>query len=85
VFARRASLTDSAVQASLYRDGGRNNAARRAPIDYAHVHDELHKSTATMQLLWAECQEAVGAQGDGLSRFCELYGTWRGRLRPSMR
>ena len=84
------SLTDSEVEASLYRDGGRNKAARRAPIDYAHVHHELHKSTATMQLLWAEYQEAVAARGDGLkpyqySQFCELYGTWRGRLKPSMR
>ena len=37
------SLTDSEVESSLYRDDGRNKAARRAPIDYAHVHHELHK------------------------------------------
>ncbi|HEX4334931.1 MAG TPA: hypothetical protein VH062_03395 [Polyangiaceae bacterium] len=77
-------LTDSEVEASLYRDGGRNKVARRAPVDYAHVHDELHKSTATMQLLWAEYQQTVAARGDGLkpyqySQFCALYGTWRGR------
>jgi transposase len=59
-------------------------------IDYAHVHHELHKSTATLELLWSEYQEGVAARGDGLkpyqySQFCELYGAWRVRLKPSMR
>jgi transposase len=84
------NLTDSEVEALLFRDGGRNEGARRAPIDYAHVHQELHKSTATLHLLWAEYQEAVAARGEGLkpyqySQFCELYGAWRARLKPSMR
>jgi len=83
-------LTDSEVEASLYREADRNQPARRAPIDYAHVHHELHKSTATTQLLWAEYQEAVAARGEGLkpyqySQFCELYAAWRVRLKPSMR
>lgn len=82
--------TDSEVEAALYRDAGRNEGARRAPIDYVYVHYELHKSTATLQLLWSEYQEAVAARDDGLkpyqySQFCELYGAWRVRLRPSMR
>ena len=33
----------------LFRDAGRNQAARRVAIDYAHVHHELHKSTATLE------------------------------------
>jgi transposase len=84
------NMTDSEVEAALFRDGGRNQAARRAAIDYAHVHHELHKSTATLELLWSEYQESVAARGGGLkpyqySQFCELYGAWRVRLKPSMR
>ena len=41
------SMTDSEAEALLFRDCGRNQAARRAAIDYAHVHHELHKSTAS--------------------------------------
>lgn len=82
--------TDSEVEAALYRDDGRNEGARRAVINYAYVHHELHKSTATLQLLWTEYQEAVAARGEGVkpyqySQFCELYAAWRVRLRPSMR
>ena len=36
-------MTDAEVEALLFRDGGRNEAATRAAIDYAHVHDELHR------------------------------------------
>jgi len=46
-------MTDSEVESLLFRDSGRNQAARRAAIDYAHVHHELHKSTATLELLWS--------------------------------
>ncbi len=84
------SMSDSEVEALLYCDAGRNQPARRAAIDYGHVHHELHKSTATLELLWSEYQEGVAARGGGLkpyqySQFCELYGAWRVRLKPSMR
>lgn len=83
-------MTDSEVETALFRDEGRNEGALRASINYAHVHQELHRSTATLQLLWSEYQEAVAARGEGLkpyqySQFCELYSAWRVRLRPSMR
>jgi len=75
-------MTDSEVEALLFRDSGRNQAARRAAIDYAHVHHELHKSTATLEPLWSGYQEGVAARGGDLkpyqySQFCELYGAWR--------
>jgi transposase len=83
-------MTDTEAEQALFRDGGRNKAACRAAIDYAHVHHELHKSTATLHLLWGEYQQGVAARGGGLqpyrySQFCELYGTWRVRIKPSMR
>lgn len=84
------SMTDAEVEAALFRDGGRNEGAARAPIDYAHVHAELSRPGVTLQLLWFEYQESVAARGDGTkpyqySQFCDLYATWRVRLKPSMR
>ena len=46
-------MTDREAEALLFRDVGCNQAARRAGIDYAHVHHELHKSTTTLELLWS--------------------------------
>jgi transposase len=87
---RAQAMTDSELEALLFRDLGRNVAATRAVIDYAHVHQELRRNGVTLQLLWSEYQEGVAARGDGTkpyqySQFCELYGAWRARLRPSMR
>jgi transposase len=44
----------------------------------------------TLQLLWAEYQEAVGRRADGsrayqYSQFCDLYASWRQKLSISMR
>ena len=87
---RAEKLTDEELEALLFRDGGRNIAATRAAIDYAHLHAELHRPGVTLQLLWSEYLEGVVARQDGTkpyqySQFCELYGAWRSRLQPSMR
>jgi transposase len=84
------AMTDSEVETLLFRYGGRNRPATRAPIDFAQVHHELHRSTATLELLWTEYQEGVVARAEGLkpyqySQFCELYAVWKGHLLPSMR
>src|SRR5688572_33264762 len=47
-------LTDTELESVMFRDGGRNVAATRAVIDYSHVHEELHRSGMTLQLLWSE-------------------------------
>jgi len=83
-------LSDAQLDALMYRDGGRNQAASRASIDYAHVHRELHRTGVTLQLLWAEYQAAVLARQDGVkpyqySQYCDLYRVWRRRQKPSMR
>ena len=43
----------------------------------------------TLRLLWLEYQEAVAANAHGLayqySQFCDLYGSWKGKLALSMR
>ena len=55
-------MSDAEIEAALFRDGGRKVAASRAPIDYAHVHSELHKTGVTLQLLWSGYQESVAAR-----------------------
>lgn len=88
---RAEAMTDAEVNRALFPASvERNVAATRAPIDFAHVHGELGRTGVTLQLLWAEYQEGASARGDGskpyqYSQFCELYGAWRVRLRPSMR
>jgi transposase len=85
------AMTDAELEALLFRDGGRHAAgATRAAIDCKYVHKELHRAGVTLQLLWAEYQEAASARGDGTkpyqySQFCELYRAWRVRQKPSMR
>jgi transposase len=83
-------MTDAELEALLFRDAGRGVAATRAIIDYGHIHHELHKNGVTLQLLWSEYLDGVAARGGGTkpyqySQFCELYGAWRVRLKPSMR
>jgi len=87
---RAETLTDSEVESLLYGDDNPIVVSRRAPIDYAYVHQELHRSTATLELLWVEYQQGVAARSEELkpyqySQFCELYRTWRKCLKPSMR
>jgi len=87
---RARAMTDSEVESLLYRRDNPSQASQRAPIDFGHVHQELHRSTATLELLWAEYQEGVAVRAEGLrpyqySQFCELYKGWSKRLKPSMR
>src|SRR5262245_9454341 len=83
---RAQAMTDTEIEAVLYRDEGRNVAATRAAIDFSHVHEELHRHGVTLQLLWSEYLDRVAARADGTkpyqySQFCELYGAWRSRLK----
>ena len=87
---RAQGMSDAELETLLFRDGGRNSPAVRAPIDFPHVHRELRRTGVTLQLLWAEYQEVVAARDGNLkpyqySQFCDLYAAWRVRLSPSMR
>lgn len=84
------SLTDSDIEALLFHRNNPSLSTRRFPINFAYVHQELHRSTATLELLWGEYQEGAAIRGEGLkpyqySQFCELYREWSKRLKPSMR
>lgn len=84
------SMSDSEVEARLFRYVGRSEPVRRAPIDFAWVHAELRKTGVTLQLLCAEYKRAVVERADGTrpyqySQFCDLYNEWQKTLAYSMR
>jgi transposase len=56
----------------------------RAQPEWSRVHAELKRPGVTLRLLWEEYR-IEQPDGYGLSRFCELYLLWRGRLSPVMR
>jgi transposase len=57
---------------------------KRAEPDWPVIQQELKRRGVTLALLW---QEYLAEQPDGYSytRFCELYGSWRKRISPTMR
>jgi len=61
----------------------RRMASREQP-DWAAVHRELRRPGVTLQLLWQEYIERH-PQGYSYTRFCELYGAYKGRLDVVMR
>jgi hypothetical protein len=67
---------DNRLEAALFRRPTTPVVARRAPPDYAAVHEQWQKPHVTLQLLWEEYQE-TNPDGYRYSRFCELYQRWR--------
>lgn len=59
--------------------------AQRPLPDWSEIHLEHKKPGVTLQLLWDEYKVCYPEDGYQYSRFCELYGQWRGRLDLSMR
>jgi transposase len=83
-------LSDAEVEARLFKQPGRNEPAVRAPIDMAWVHLELRRPGVTLELLWAEYQQAVADSKTDqrpyqYSQFCELYREYKKKLSPTMR
>lgn len=52
--------------------------------DFGKVHNELKRKGVTLLLLWFEYQ-AQNQNGYSYSRYCELYQSFVGKLKPSMR
>ncbi len=85
-----AGLSDAEVESRLFEQVGWNEPVARAPIDFAWVHMELRRAGVTLELLWAEYQQAVVDGGSGhkpfqYSRLCELYRVYARKLSPVMR
>jgi transposase len=83
-------LSDAEVEERLFRQLGRNEPSKRAPINMGWVHQELRRPCVTLQRLWTEYQEGVASGAPGYrpyqySQFCDLYSDYRSKLSPSMR
>jgi transposase len=79
-----AVLSDEELEHRLYPPPALVPAAERPEVDWAGVHSELKRKGVTLRLLWEEYRERE-PRGYGYSRYCELYGRWRGRADLSMR
>lgn len=82
-------LTDEELNELLFAKGSAQ-PSQRSPVNFAYVHQELHRVGVTLQLLWTEYQESAANRNDGTkpyqySQYCELYRTWRSHQKPSMR
>ncbi len=53
-------------------------------MDWLQVHEELKGKNVTLSLVWQEYRDQQ-ADAYQYSRFCELYGAWRGKLDLCMR
>ena len=87
---RARGLDDAEVERRLFKDIGRNEPRKRAPIDFNWVHSELRKTGVTLQLLWLEYREEMATLSSRLtayqySQFCDLYAIFRKKVDVSMR
>src|SRR5690606_12469405 len=57
-------LTDEELDELLFAKGS-TQPSQRSPVNFARVHEELHRVGVTLQLLWAEYQESAVARADG--------------------
>src|SRR4051812_44684223 len=77
-------LSDAELEGRLYPPAEVMPASERPLVAWAEVHTELKRKGVTLSLLWEEYRQKQ-PRGYGYSRYCELYGQWRGRSDLSMR
>ena len=81
-------LSEAEIESRLFTHVGRYEPPARVAIDFDWVHREMRRDGVTLQLLWGEYGKAAtesAARPYQYSQFCELYSTWRGTRRLSMR
>lgn len=80
-----ADLDDSRLEQLLFaRAKLEVPAGQRPQPDWSYIHRELRRKGVTLFLLWQEYKESH-PDGYQYSRFCELFGRWRGRQDLVMR
>ena len=82
------SKSEAEVEAELFVPIGRSEPEVRCAVDFLWVHRELKRHGVTLQLLWSEYQcasQQASRRPYRYSQFCDLYDTWRGQRRISMR
>lgn len=53
--------------------------------DFKRIHQELKLKTVTLQLLWEEYSEIYKERAYSRTQFCEMYKSWRNKLKVTMR
>ena len=77
-------MDDSELERRLFTPASFAEHPARPLPDWPHIHKELKRRGVTLLLLWEEYR-AAHTDGYGYSRFCDLYGDWRGTISPTMR
>jgi len=78
------ALGEEELELRLFPEAGLAPRRERRAGDWPVVHEELKRKGVTLQLLWEEYRVAEPL-GYSYSRWCELYGEWRGKLGLVMR
>jgi transposase len=78
------ALDDEALEQRLFPSERVSTERRRVLPDWSEIHQELKGKGVTRSLLWQEYRE-LHPEGYGLSRFCDLYRSWKKRLDVSLR
>jgi transposase len=78
------SWSDEELDRRLYPPARQPARRERPAVDWLQVHEELKGKNVTLSLVWQEYREQQ-AEAYQYSRFCELYGEWRGKLDLCMR
>jgi len=78
------ALGEEELERRLFPDSALAPRRERRVGDWPDVHAELKRKGVTLQLLWEEYR-AAEPSGYSYSRWCELYGEWRGKLDLVMR
>jgi len=66
-------------------DAPTRSSLRRAPPDFAAIHEQLKQKSVTRLLLWEEYRAAHPDDGYSYTQFCFHYQQWQGRLKLVMR
>ena len=78
------SLDDATLEQLLFPPAPAVAAQARPTPDWTLVEKELRRRGVTLALLWEEYR-AAHPDGFGYSWFCEHYGAFKSRMRPTMR
>ncbi len=79
------AMDEEALEARLYPETTQASPEDPVVPDWDEVARELRRKGVTKRLLWEEYQERHGQLAYSYSRYCELYGAWKGCIEPVMR
>lgn len=80
-----AELNDNALANRFWSKSKESASARRAPPDFAAIHEQLKQKGVTRLLLWEEYRAAHPDDGYSYTQFCFHYQQWQSHLKLVMR